>query len=490
MKRLSIGLLMVLMFAFAQGQTYVQLILDASGSMWNKLDDGTYRIVAAKEVLSNFIKGLPTGDLNVGLRVYGSRIAALEQGSCEDSELFVPMSGVDKAALQSTVDDVSATGATPIAYSLTKAAADFPAEATRRLIILVTDGEESCGGDLQAVAAELRKQGFEIDLKIIGFALDDKAQKSFEGLGEFVNADDAEGLAQALEGAVENVVEEEPTPEPIVREAATLKAAETVPAGLPFEIAYEANVQKGDYITIVDPGTPDGQYSRTWKYVSEDFAPIQLSAPITPGQYELRYMDELSSPNQVLARLTITVTEAAFSLQFPAELPGGTPFEVAWTGPNGESDYITIVEAGAPQGVYGDYFYTRDGSPGVLHTPITPGDYEVRYSTDRSGDSGKIFYSQPLKVTPVFIQLRAPSEVKAGEAFEVSWEGPNGRYDYITIVEAGAPPRAYKTFFYTDIGRTGTLYAPETPGQYEIRYTTDRSKDSGKIFHSIPITVK
>ena len=46
MKR-SIFLVLVFSFlSFGQAQTYVQLILDASGSMWNKLTDDRYRIVA------------------------------------------------------------------------------------------------------------------------------------------------------------------------------------------------------------------------------------------------------------------------------------------------------------------------------------------------------------------------------------------------------------------------------------------------------------
>ena len=47
----------------AQGQgtapTTVELILDASGSMFSRLPDGSTRIVAAKAVLSDFISRLP-----------------------------------------------------------------------------------------------------------------------------------------------------------------------------------------------------------------------------------------------------------------------------------------------------------------------------------------------------------------------------------------------------------------------------------------------
>lgn len=190
----------------ADGRTYVELILDASGSMWNELADGRFRIDAAKDVLGEFVDNLPDGDLNVGLRIYGSELDANEAGSCDDSKLFVPLAGIDKTALNSTVQNTNARGATPIAKSLLAAADDFPLDAEKRLIVLVTDGEESCGGDLQAVAADLGNRGFDIDIRIIGFDLTPEAAASFEGIGTFENAESAEALAEALDTAVEEVV--------------------------------------------------------------------------------------------------------------------------------------------------------------------------------------------------------------------------------------------------------------------------------------------
>jgi len=55
-------------------EVYLALVLDASGSMYARLDDGRYRIDAAKSVLQRLVSGLPDdARLNVGLRVYGAR---------------------------------------------------------------------------------------------------------------------------------------------------------------------------------------------------------------------------------------------------------------------------------------------------------------------------------------------------------------------------------------------------------------------------------
>lgn len=115
----AVCLLLSCALAQAQEPVYIQLILDASGSMWNKLEDGRYRIVAAKEVLSQLIAALPEQEgLNVGLRVYGANVWATDPGACEDSHLVVPMRGLDREALLETVRSTDALGATPIAYSL------------------------------------------------------------------------------------------------------------------------------------------------------------------------------------------------------------------------------------------------------------------------------------------------------------------------------------------------------------------------------------
>ena len=179
MKRFGLTLFLSCFVALAAAQTHVELVLDASGSMWNKLRDGEYRIVAAKDVLRGFVSSLPVDpDLNVGLRVYGSRLDATEEGACEDSALFVPVQGVARDELLATVRNTEATGATPIAYSLNLAGQDLPTEG-KNVIILVTDGEESCGGDVRGTIEALKAQGIEFELKIIGFDLDDRARAKF-----------------------------------------------------------------------------------------------------------------------------------------------------------------------------------------------------------------------------------------------------------------------------------------------------------------------
>jgi Ca-activated chloride channel family protein len=167
------------------------------------------------------------------------------------------------------------------------------------------------------------------------------------------------------------------------------------------------------------------------------------------------------------ATTTTTRSEAEVSLEVPAEVVAGTEFEVSWTGPNNKDDYITIVAAGADEGVYTDYFYTMTQATGILVAPVAAGTYEVRYV---DGASSATLASSEVEVVATEIILELPGEVEAGTEFQVSWSGPDGPDDYVTIVPVGAAEGTYDSYFYTREGPTGTLIAPVAAGDYEIRY--------------------
>lgn len=481
MRRLVFLLAILILTTGASAQTYVELVLDASGSMWNKLDDGRYRIVGAKDALSAFVRGLPDGDLNVGLRVYGSRVDALDDGSCEDTKLFVPLDGVDKAALQSAIDAVTARGATPIAASLDAAAADFPATASRRVIVLVTDGQESCGGDLAASVAALKTAG--IELRIIGFTLPDKAAAAFAQLATFENAADAEALAAALHGVVADVA-----PEPVETKQATvtLDAPSEVEAGTAYQVRWSGEVGDNDDVLLVTSGDPDDAEGNWLGYVSTQSTQLDAVAPLEAGQYELRYR----SAGSIVARSPLSVTPSPATLKvLDQAVFAGTRFDVAWTGPDGPRDYVTIVAPTAEDGEYGEYEYTKDGSPLSLLAPSAPGTYELRYQSD--SEPGVVVARARVDVLPPKpITLEGPAVVNAGDDVVVSWTGPDAERDYITIAPADSEAGTYLDYEYTTEGSPITLKAPMRAGAYEIRYSTDRSDASGRVFAAVPLTVK
>jgi hypothetical protein len=98
---------------------------------------------------------------------------------------------------------------TPIADSLRATVADLEGQPGPRLIILVTDGEETCDGDPAAVIRELVAGGPEVRVNIVGFAIDElMLQETFEewarlGNGKYFNAADGAELAASLRESIE-----------------------------------------------------------------------------------------------------------------------------------------------------------------------------------------------------------------------------------------------------------------------------------------------
>ena len=488
MRRIVVVLATLVFLAAAAAQsvaTQVEVVLDASGSMWNRVADGRYRIEAAKDALGTFIRALPEQGLDVGLRVYGSKLDALDPRACDDSTLYVPIADVDKGALQATVDAVKARGATPIVRSLLAAAADFAPGAGRRMIVLVTDGEESCGGDLAAAVAQLASAQPAIELRIIGFDLPEKSARAFSALATFDRAADAAGLAAALQGAVREVVADAPAPPQLSPAQVALSVPAEVPAGTTYEVRWTGRSVAGDAVVVVPAAAPDDAKGDLVGYV-ENVDHLNATAPLEPGELELRYL----SVGTIAARATLSVTPSPATLRVVDDAVfAGTDFGVAWTGPDGPRDYVTVVPPDAKDGTYGAYVYTEQGPELTFTAPSDAGVYELRYQSD--DDPGTVLARTRFTVEPPKpITLEAVSEVIAGADFEVRWTGPDANRDYITIVPAGAQPGAYLSYAYTRDGNPLTLTAPLAPGEYELRYSTDRSDAKGRVYAAYPIVIR
>lgn len=183
----------------------VEIILDASGSMLQRMD-GVRRIEMAKTAVLRTVEDtLPTG-VPLALRVYGHR----EAGACR-TDLELPLQPLDKAAFLQRVEGIQAINLarTPIAESLAAVAQDLREAGGRKLVVLLTDGEETCGGDPEAAIARLQEDGLDVRVNIVGFALDDESIRTqFErwarqGGGEYLDARDMSGLQLALTRALE-----------------------------------------------------------------------------------------------------------------------------------------------------------------------------------------------------------------------------------------------------------------------------------------------
>src|SRR6185503_864680 len=173
------------------------------GSMLQKLG-AQRRIDIAKQTLGKLTSATIPAGTPFAFRVFGREV-----DSCQ-TDLDVPVGPLNPAAVGARINAlVAKNGAkTPIGASLEAVLDDLKSVTGEKLIVLVTDGEETCGGDPAAAIASLRKAGVTTRVSIVGFALDDATlaatfrRWSDAGGGAFFDAKDAAGLDKSLAEAL------------------------------------------------------------------------------------------------------------------------------------------------------------------------------------------------------------------------------------------------------------------------------------------------
>jgi hypothetical protein len=146
--------------------------------------------------------------MNVGFRVYGHRFPTdVYNNACRDTELLVPIGPVQKDTLVEIVNKIQTKGRTPLVLSVLEAIKDFE-KIPNGSIILVTDGIESCKGDIKSIAPAIKNSGLELKVNIVGFDIKEAAaRQELESIakstdGRYIDARNAGELLSALEQAL------------------------------------------------------------------------------------------------------------------------------------------------------------------------------------------------------------------------------------------------------------------------------------------------
>lgn len=164
----------------------VNLVLDVSGSMNERDIDGQSRMAVAQQAFNEVIDAMPE-EVHLGIRTLGADYPGedLEKG-CVDSAQLYPVGQVDRTEAKTAVATLRPTGWTPIGYALRGAVEDFGDEAGTRRIVLITDGEDSCGEpDPCDVARELAAGGTHLTVDTLGLTpADDKVREQLSCIAE------------------------------------------------------------------------------------------------------------------------------------------------------------------------------------------------------------------------------------------------------------------------------------------------------------------
>ena len=484
--KFTLFVLLAVVFIAAQTLAQVEeppinlaIIMDASGSMQALLEGGRSRIAVAREEIITLSSEFAE-NVNASLWVYGHRLSQDDPAaSCLDIEEVIPLSPVDAAAFASTVSSVDAIGYTPIATTLGMAYSSLPAR-ERDVIVLMSDGEESCGGDPCAVAAELDERNIDLRIHAIGYAADAGTRAQLQCIaevtgGNYYEARDTEGLRQALLAATTSVT----------GTIAVVHSDGEIAAGVGFTVVDSTGVTVG---TVVGSGGfAPGDYSVT---VNTE-PPLEANVTVVADETATIILPELgtvrivNATGEVQTQFPLTAFAPAtndivgFGADGTVQLPAGR-YDIAVGDMTDQWETVTLA-AGETVDIVVDF-----GAIQLVDAIGAPTDVFPFYIFDVGGvevfetvNTG--FTSLPAGTYDVEVQtnprLRQTVSVNADETTNVMLPGI-GTLQLVNT--SGTPIGNYSFYVYPEGGNAQTIFASAgvvdlIAGSYDVEVQTDPS---------------
>jgi Ca-activated chloride channel family protein len=264
-----------------------------------------------------------------------------------------------------------------------------------------------------------------------------------------------------------------------------LKVPESAPKGTLLKIGLTAPASLEGHVHIFAKGK---EQSITYGYVRPNpqggYLDAELQLPVEPGDYAVKW---LSDRNELLAESPIQVIDSEIKLELAASAPKGTLLKVGLNAPDGLTGHVHIFAKGKEQSI--TYGYVRENpvkgyEPAEFSLPATPGDYEVKWVSDRK----EVLAEAPIQVTDADISLSAPPQVQKSTEIQIALQGPEGLTGYVHLFAKGKEQSI--TYGYVRASSTlgyepATLTVPDQLGEYTLRWLTERKE----ILAEAPISV-
>ncbi len=294
-------------------ETNMLFILDGSNSMWGQVE-GVAKIKTAQDVLADLVADLPK-DTKVGLMVYGHR----SRESCDDIEILSSIGQDTPAELVKKIRSIQPTGKTPIANALFGSLIAFSKfEGQNNHVVLISDGIETCGGDVCMAASVIANANIKPRVHVVGFDVGAKERAQLEcipkmGNGQYFSAANAGELKKAI-AQVKQVAQAAPQPP---------KPPKPKKKGPKEVFRDDFNGEDlADHWEVLKPN-PDA-------FIVEDGSLLIVSG--TPGSLANETVENVFRLSEPLPKGDWTIT-AKFSVEF----------QTGWNGPLSASSIIAIT---------------------------------------------------------------------------------------------------------------------------------------------------
>jgi hypothetical protein len=255
-----------------------------------------------------------------------------------------------------------------------------------------------------------------------------------------------------------------------------------------------ATVQSDGAYTITASGTSSGaQFNGSeYTFFSGDRIQTRANSTVlnlgTGGGLGLPKNTELRAFQDNDGSITVELAAGALLYAFPAEQSG---FEIQ------AGNFRVTATSGDPQSIKVNDRSESVGTVemlagGNIKATVRSGELfvqngaGVRYQVSAGESVGildlpgaSIRTQNQITGTQPLVLIQSPERVGTREAFQVRWESPEVvRGDYVAIAKSGAEPDEFVTVISSDEGEILDFTAPDTPGDYEIRFIDG---DTGEV---------
>ena len=423
-------------------QPPIILILDGSGSMWGKIGHDT-KIAIARDVVHNVLDKMDPSQA-VGLVAYGHR----QKSDCGDIETLIEPGINNHDAIKTALNNINPTGKTPLANTALKVIEQLKKDQQSASLILISDGEESCNGDLCEVVRKAKEAGVEFVLHIVGFDLGDADQLALEcaakaGDGIYLNAENGEQLNDALSKT-------------------TALPVQSLETSLTVKVMKDGTLHDA-IVKILKSGEVDLIDSRR-TYAREKTNPAQFG--LEPGTYDIHASLQGNNVSPII-RKDIIVTKEEIK-EVIIDFSAGR-LSILTTG-NGKlwDSVVNIPKTGESQSVAKGRTYKSESTNPMIKE-LSPGFYDVKVTAMKliGENTTKVFKG---------VEVEAGKTSKINHNFEygeilVSAQNNGVHWDCVLNLNGGEDGKKYLAGGRTGKGPNGkhTSYLV-TPGNYNVLF--------------------
>ncbi len=316
-------------------QPRILILLDGSSSMMQPWSDDDSRFKAAGKIIIHLMDSIYriNDQVEFALRVYGHQ-SPVQQNDCFDTRQEVVFSKNNLTQMYLRLNSLSPRGVSPIAFSLKEAAErDLSGEQQNAYsIILITDGGESCNGDICDVVQRLLDKKIFFKPYILSLVDYAPLRQQYACLGTYLNVTNEKEITTATTTIMESYRKTLQLPGIISK-----PAQQPVVAPAPKQVTMTIPAPKRDTVAEIKPVTPP--------VVKRDTVPpapkpvVHTPSPVVLPKTHIRPISLYATARSFPVRRNIPaakkVKPATYKISLdPEPAPAATPPPVAASKPS------------------------------------------------------------------------------------------------------------------------------------------------------------